>query len=154
MKINWKVLIISLIVVFAVGFLGSLFTSPNTGGDWYNSIKPAITPPSFVFPVVWNILFFLIALSLYFAWTKSKKKEKPQIIWAFGVNLVLNVLWSVIFFHFKLPTIAFIEIILLWLSILWMILVTRKINKVSPWLLLPYLIWVAFATVLNFIIAF
>ncbi|MBU2612518.1 MAG: tryptophan-rich sensory protein [Nanoarchaeota archaeon] len=154
MKINWKVLIVSLIITFLIGFVGSLFTSPNTGTEWYNSIKPDITPPNFVFPVVWNILFFLIALSLYFAWTSSKKKDKPEIALVFGINFFLNILWSVIFFGLKLPLISFFEIILLLGSILWMILITRKISKISAWLLTPYLIWVAFAGVLNYLIAF
>ena len=154
MKLKWKTLIICLLIVYAVAFAGSLFTSPNTSTEWYTSIKPEITPPNFVFPVVWNILFFLIALSLYFAWTQAKKKYKPQIAWAFGVNLILNVFWSVLFFQLKLPLISFFELILLWLSILWMILATKKVNKISPWLLIPYLVWVAFAGILNFIIAF
>ena len=154
MKIKWKVLVVSLVVTFAVGFVGSLFTSPNTGGSWYNSIKPAITPPNFVFPIVWNILFFLIALSLYFAWTNSKKKDKPKIAWVYGINFLLNILWSVFFFQLKLPLLSFLEVILLWASIFLMILITEKINKISPCLLVPYLIWVAFAGILNFIIAF
>ena len=58
-KVKWKVLIISLIIVYAVAFIGSIFTSANTNSDWYQSIKPALTPPNFVFPIVWNILFFL-----------------------------------------------------------------------------------------------
>ena len=154
MRIKWKVFVVSLVVSFAVGFAGSLFTSPNTGGSWYNSIKPAITPPNFVFPIVWNILFFLIALSLYFAWTNSKKKERPKLAWAYGINFLLNILWSVFFFQLKLPLLSFFEIILLWASIFLIILITRKISKTSAYLLVPYLIWVSFAGLLNFIIAF
>ena len=154
MKVKWKVLIISLIIVYAVAFLGSLFTAPNTGTEWYNSIKPDITPPNFVFPVVWNIIFFLIALSLYFAWTSSKKKDKPKIALLFGVNFLLNVLWSVIFFSLKLPLVSFFELILLWVSTLFLILFTRKIKKISSYLLIPYLIWLTFAGILNFLIAF
>lgn len=150
-KLNWKVLIISLVVVYLVAFVGSLFTSPNTSTDWYESIKPSITPPSFVFPIVWNVLFFLIALSLYFAWTNSKKKEKPILISIFAINFALNILWSIFYFGLKNPILSFVEIIILWISIWAMILITRKINKTSMWLLVPYLIWVAFAGVLNFL---
>lgn len=153
-KVNWKVLIICLAVVYLTAFLGSLFTSPNTSTEWYNSIKPSITPPGFVFPIVWNVLFFLIALSLYFAWTSAKKKQKSKIAIIFGINLLLNILWSVIFFGLKLVTLAFFELILLWFSIIFVIFITRKINKISPWVLAPYLIWVTFAGVLNFLIAF
>ncbi|MCR4327000.1 MAG: tryptophan-rich sensory protein [Nanoarchaeota archaeon] len=154
MKINWKVLVVCLVLTFAVGFVGSLFTSPNTGTDWYNSIKPTITPPNFVFPVVWNVIFLLIAISLYLVWISSKKKDKPKILLVFGVNFILNVLWSLIFFELRLPLVSFFELILLFGSVIWMILVTKKINKVSSWLLVPYLLWLIFAGILNFLIAF
>jgi translocator protein len=151
MKIKWKVLIVSLIVVYLVAFLGSIFTSPNTSTEWYESIKPSITPPSWVFPVVWNILFFLIALSLYLAWISAKKNQKEGIILVFGINFALNILWSVLYFGMKNPTASFIEIFFLLASIVSMILVTYKINKTSSYLLWPYLIWVCFATILNYL---
>ncbi|MFC1682084.1 TspO/MBR family protein [Nanoarchaeota archaeon] len=149
--INYKVLILSLIIVYGVAFLGSLFTDTT---DWYESVKPSLTPPSYVFPIVWNILFFLIAISLYLAWTKSNKKQKSKIALLFGINLFLNLLWSFLFFGLHQPLLAFIELILLWFSIIAMILVVRKINKTSAWLLTPYLLWVTFAGVLNFLIVF
>ena len=89
-KLNIKVLIISLVIVFLVAFIGSLFTDT---GDWYESIKPSITPPNFVFPIAWTILFILIALSLYTAWTNSVDK-KPIII-VFTINLGLIIYWSI-----------------------------------------------------------
>lgn len=153
-KVNVKVLVLSLFIVYAVAFVGSLFTSPNTGIDWYESIKPSITPPNWVFLVVWNILFFLIALSLYFSWTSAKKKEKSKVAWVFATNLILNILWSAIFFGLRKPTFAFVELLLLWISIILMISTTHKINKLSSYLLWPYLLWVTFAGVLNFMIAF
>lgn len=151
-KVNWKVLIISLIIVYLVALLGSLFTSANT--DWYQSIKPAITPPNWIFPIVWNILFFLIALSLYFAWIKSNKKQKKKIIIIFGINFFLNILWSILFFTMKNPFASFFELLFLLLSIKLMIIITWKINKISSYLLLPYLLWVTFAGILNYLIAF
>ncbi len=154
MKIDWKILVVSVVVTFAVGAAGSLFTSGNTSGAWYNSIKPTITPPGFVFPIVWNILFLLIAISLYLAWTASGRKERPKVAWVFGINFFLNILWSALFFTLKIPVASFFEIILLWASILSMIFITWKIRKASSWLLVPYLAWVAFAAVLNFLVAF
>ncbi len=153
-KKNWKVLIISLIVVYLTAFLGSIFTTKNTGSAWYESIRVSITPPNWIFPVVWNVLFFLIALSLYFAWIAGDKNEKKKIALVFAINLALNVIWSVIFFGYKLTQLAFFELILLWISILAMILITRKISKKAAWLLVPYLVWVSFAGVLNWLIAF
>lgn len=151
--INWKALVASLVVVYFAALIGSLFTSSSVKSEWYQSIKPSITPPNYVFPIVWNILFFLIALSLYFAWTNAKKKaDKNKIAWVFAVNLALNVLWSVLFFGMKNPLAGFIDIILTWISIIFMIAATWKIDKKAAWLLVPYFLWVSFAVVLNYLI--
>ncbi len=148
-KVNWKVLIFSLIIVYFIGFVGSLFTSIDNG--WYESIRPSITPPSFVFPIMWNILFFLIALSLYFAWINSNKKDKKKIIFVFGINLILNALWSLFYFKLQNPLVAFFDLILIWISIIAMFIVTYKIKRTSAYLLIPYLLWVSFAGVLNWL---
>lgn len=153
-KINWKILLSCIVIVFAVAFVGSLFTSSNINSEWYDSIKPSIIPPNFVFPVVWNILFFLIALSLYFVYMNSKKQDKKKIIIVFAINLILNILWSALFFGLQVPLFAFYELILLWLSICLMIYVTYRINKLSSYLLIPYLLWVSFAGYLNWLIVF
>jgi tryptophan-rich sensory protein len=151
--INWKVLILSLVIVYSVAFLGSLFTSPGINSGWYETIKPSITPPAWVFPVVWNTLFLLIALSLYFAWTNAKnRKDKKKIAIVFSANLLFNLLWSFLFFTLRSPAAAFFELIILLLpSIIAMILATKKINKPSSYLLIPYFIWVAFASILNYL---
>ena len=149
-KINIAVLIACLVIVYFVAFLGSIFTSGNTNSAWYQQNKPSITPPNWVFPIVWTALFFLIALSLYFAWT-SKKADKPKIILVFTINFMLNIFWSILYFSLKNPTASFIELIFLWLSVLLMVVVTYKIERKSAYLLLPYLIWVLFAGVLNYL---
>lgn len=144
-----------LIVFLLLGGIGTIFTSKNTNTLWYSSIKPSITPPNWVFPVAWNILFVLITFSLYFAWIGSKnKKQKKRVGLLFGMNFILNIMWSILFFELKFTKIAFFEIILLWLSILAIILGVNDISKKSSWLLLPYLIWVAFASILNILVAF
>lgn len=152
--INWKILIFSLIIVYLTAFLGSLFTSPSVNSEWYETIRPEITPPNWVFPIVWNILFFLIAISLYIAWTSANKKERKIVALVFGINLFLNFLWSVFYFGLQNPTLAFFELILLWISILVMILCLCRINKTSSYLLIPYLLWVSFAGILNYLSAF
>jgi tryptophan-rich sensory protein len=149
-RITYKVLIISCVAVFAIAFIGGLFTSGNTNSSWYLENKSSITPPGFVFPIVWNILYFLIALSLYFAWTGSKKSEKGIIMLSFGANLILNALWSLLFFEMKNPLIALIDLIFLWGTIVWMIFVVGRIDKKAGWMLVPYLLWVSFASILNF----
>jgi len=150
-KGGWKVLISSFVIVYAVAFLGSIFTSSSVKSAWYESIKPSLTPPNWVFPVVWNILFFLISLALCFSWMNSDKKEKKRVSTAFGMNLIANFLWSVLYFGMHNPLVAFIDIIVVWLSIAWMILVCWKIDRKSAYMLIPYLLWVSFASVLNFL---
>jgi tryptophan-rich sensory protein len=151
---NIYILILCFLFVYLFAFIGSAFTSASVDSEWYYSIKPNITPPNWVFPVVWNILFFLIALSLFFVWIKSSKKQKPKIAILFGANLFLNILWSFSFFFLQNPTLAFADLILLEVSIIAIILFVKKIEKKSAWLLVPYLLWVGFAGILNYLIAF
>jgi len=154
-RVNLKVLFTCLLIVYLVAFIGSLLTTSSVNSSWYASVKPAITPPNWVFPVVWNILFLLIAVSLYFAWIKSKnKKNKTKVAVVFGINLLLNILWSFLFFFLQLPALAFFELIIFEASIIAMIIITNKIKKVSAYLLIPYAVWVAFAGILNYLIAF
>lgn len=151
-KVDIKILVTCLLIVYAVAFLGSLFTSPSVDSSWYDSVRPSITPPNWVFPIVWNVLFFLIGLSLYFSWTSSKNKNvKKKVAFAFGLNLVLNVLWSVLYFGLQKPLYAFIEIFFLEASIIYLVYVTYNINKKAGWLVVPYLIWVSFAIILNYL---
>jgi len=149
---RFLIFIACLIIVYLVAGIGSIFTTAETKGDWYNSVRPAITPPNWVFPIVWNILFFLIALSLYFSWINAKNIAiRKKISWAFGINFALNVLWSVLYFGMHNPLLALFDIILLALSIIFMMKVSWKISRLASWLLLPYLLWVCFASVLNFL---
>jgi len=151
-KINWKTLIISFVIVYLVAATGSIFTSQNVNTDWYQTIKPSITPPNWVFPVVWNFLFFLIAVSLFLSWISAKNKiSKIKIGIAFGTNFLLNIIWSFLYFGLKNPLYAFFDLILLWLSIAGMIYITRKVNKKAAWLLVPYFLWVSFAGILNYL---
>jgi tryptophan-rich sensory protein len=149
-RINWKVLGVSILIVFLTGVIGSLFTSGNTSSSWYLENKPSFTPPGFVFPIAWNILYFLIALSLYFSWNLAGKKEKKQIMLAFGINLVANALWSYLFFEIKNPLVAFVDLLVILGTTIWMIFIAGKIDKKAGWLLVPYLLWLIFASILNF----
>lgn len=148
-RINWKVLIVSLLLVFIISFIGGLFSSGNTNSSWYLENKPSFTPPNFVFPIVWPILYFLIALSLYFTWIKAKKSEKKKVVGVFGVNLIANALWSYLFFGIKNPLLSFIDILIILATIIGMIFVAGKIDKKAGWIVVPYLLWVSFATILN-----
>lgn len=148
---NEKILFYSFLAVLATSLIGSYFTKINS---WYESVKPAITPPSIVFPIVWTTLFILIAISMYFALTNSKGFLKTIITKIFLINLCLNILWSWLFFTLHMPTLAFIDLILMWISIIILIKINWKTSKLSSWLLLPYALWVTFAGLLNYLIAF
>ena len=151
-KINWGILFLSLVTVYGTAALGSIFTSAGVKSFWYLSIKPSITPPNFVFPIIWNILFFLIFISLYISLTKSKNKKissKVEIV--FGINFLLNFLWSFFYFGLRNPLLAFADLILLFFSILAMIKITWKINRKASWILVPYLLWIIFAGILNYL---
>ncbi|MFC1728524.1 TspO/MBR family protein [Nanoarchaeota archaeon] len=146
MKKIWK-LIISIILPFLASAIGSLFTASSVS-TWYVELnKPVFNPPSWVFGPVWTILYLLMGISLYLVWTN--RYNKPAFI-IFGVQLFLNMLWSILFFGLQNPLFAFIEIILLWIAILTTIIYFYKINKVSAYLLVPYILWVSFAAILNF----
>jgi benzodiazapine receptor len=150
-KINWKYISIAVISVVLVAAIGSIFTSAGVASSWYESAKPSITPPNWIFPVVWNILFVLIIISFYMSLSCSKNAgARKRIYFAFYLNFILNILWSFLYFTLRNPAAAFIDIIPLWFSIWLMIFAARKAGKIAAWLLVPYLAWVAFAAVLNF----
>lgn len=149
---SFKFFMAILICNFA-GILGSLFNSISIQ-EWYGSLNfPSFAPPNWVFGPVWTILFIMMGIALYLVWNSHKwfgKKEKRNALWFFGVQLVLNVLWSGLFFGIRCPGCALFEIIILWLFIGLTIIKFYKISKPSAYLLIPYWVWVTFATVLNF----
>ncbi len=147
---NYHKLLISLIAPQLAGLIGSLFTAPAVGG-WYAALdKPAITPPGWLFGPVWITLYILMGISVYLVWSKRRqeKKVKPAVN-LFWIHLLFNAGWSIIFFGLRMPGLAFVNIIIIWLFILVLIWMFEKISRVAGWLLVPYLFWVSFATVLN-----
>ncbi|MDH4217973.1 MAG: tryptophan-rich sensory protein [Candidatus Aminicenantes bacterium] len=150
MRVNFLKLIVSLIICQLAGFVGSLFTTPAIP-EWYASLqKPSFTPPNWLFSPVWISLFLLMGVSLYLLWQTASKKEAKLALVLFSIQLILNVLWSAIFFGLKSPMVAFIEILVLWAAIFLTMTKSLKVTKAAGYLLLPYIIWVSFAAVLNF----
>ena len=147
-----KILAISFILVALTAFIGSLFTTPSISSGWYEQIKPAISPPNFVFPIAWGILYLLLAVSLYFAYVGAKENEKRNIFLAYGANLILNALWSFAFFGLQNPLLGMIVLVLLWVSILGAMFVALKIDQKAGLMLIPYLAWVSFAGLLNYLV--
>jgi tryptophan-rich sensory protein len=143
-------LISSLIICQLAGFVGSVFTTPAIP-DWYAALeKPAFNPPNWIFSPVWIFLYLLMGVTLYILWQNLPKTDAKIALVFFAVQLVLNILWSVIFFGLKLPMVAFFEIIVLWVFILLTMIKSSKVSKAAVYLLLPYILWVNFAAILNF----
>ena len=144
-------LVISLAFCQLAGFIGSLFTTPSIP-TWYAALnKPAFNPPNSIFGPVWTTLFLLMGISAYLIWRKGVHDKNVKIaLLIFIVQLLLNVTWSFLFFGLHSPSSAFFEIIILWLAILVTVFSFMKISKPAGILLLPYLLWVSFASVLNF----
>ncbi len=143
MAINIPKLFLSIGICLGVGIIGSLFTF-SAIPTWYATLnKPFFSPPNFIFGPVWTILYILLGISLYLVWIKEKV---PTVFW---IQLLLNAVWSIIFFGLKNPLLALVDIVALWIAIFLTIKAFYKINKLAGNLLIPYLIWVAFATILN-----
>lgn len=118
--------------------------------DWYVYInKPSFNPPNYLFGPVWTILYLLMGISLFMILNSPKNQLRKKAVIIFCVQLALNFFWSFLFFKFQLLGLAFIEIIIIWLSIITMIITFHKINKTAAYIQIPYLLWVSFASVLN-----
>ncbi len=132
------------------GIFGAFFTSPAIQ-SWYLTLnKPFFNPPNWVFGPVWDTLYFLMGVSLYLIWkTAGQQKIKEEAIRIFLSQLLLNILWSVVFFGAYSLILGLLVIIALWLLILRTIQVFSKLSKLSSQLLYPYLAWVSFASILN-----
>ncbi|MEO0092508.1 MAG: TspO/MBR family protein [candidate division WOR-3 bacterium] len=146
-------LLISIIVCQAAGFIGSIFTTPNIP-TWYATLrKPSFTPPNWLFAPVWTILFLLMGISAYLVWRYGLSNSQVRIaLLIFIVQLVVNILWSLVFFGLKAPLAGFFVIIALWLLILLTIIHFSNISITAGILLIPYILWVSFASVLNFML--
>lgn len=143
-------LIISIVVCQCAGIIGSVFTTPAIP-TWYAALqKPAFTPPNWLFAPAWITLYLLMGIAAFLVWRvglENKRVRTALII--FLVQLVLNSLWSVVFFGLQSPLYGVIVIIILWLAILLTILKFARISSLAAWLLVPYILWVSFASALN-----
>ena len=152
MKINWKLLLSSIAIPLLVGALAGLFTR-NAMMDFELLEKPPLSPPGWLFPVVWTILYTLMGISAYLIkTTDASEKEKADALSTYFYQLVVNFLWSIFFFNFEWYLFSFIWIVLLWILIVQMIKQFDGISKIAAYLNIPYLLWVTFAGYLNFAI--
>ncbi len=144
-------LIFSILVCEVVGLIGSVFTAPSIVG-WYAELaKPTFNPPNWIFAPVWIILFALMGIAAFLIWQHGWRLIKvKKALAVFSVQLLLNMLWSFIFFALERPDLALAEIVLLWIMILVTTIAFFKISKHAGWLMVPYILWVSFAVYLNY----
>lgn len=146
-------LLVSLIISFSAAALGGLATASSVP-TWYADLdKPFLNPPNQVFGPMWTFLYILIGISLYLVWTTETAQSKKQAYVIFGVQIGLNTLWSLIFFGLQIPWLAVAIIIALIVSIVWNMHVFWQFSRPASYLLIPYLLWVGFATYLTIGIA-
>lgn len=154
MNLRWSSLgkiLIAIAVCQLAGAIGSLFTF-SAIPNWYAALnKPFFSPPNYVFGPVWTLLYFLMGVSLYLIWV-SKNNHRKKALKIFFIQLTLNALWSIIFFGLKSPLLALLDIIALWISIILTIKAFSKISSAAAGLLIPYIAWVSFASLLNLFI--
>ncbi|MFA4999610.1 MAG: TspO/MBR family protein [Parcubacteria group bacterium] len=146
-------LIVTIVISELAGIIGSIFTTPSIASWYADLVKPELAPPNWIFAPVWTTLFALMGIAAFLIWKKGLNHRNVKI--ALGIfisQLVLNMLWSIIFFGLHSPIGAFIEIIFLWLAIIITIVSFAKISRTAAWLLVPYILWVSFAGYLNFMI--
>jgi tryptophan-rich sensory protein len=143
-------ILVSILICELAGVIGSVFTTPSIPG-WYAGLtKSPLNPPNWIFAPVWITLYALMGISAYLIYESGKRKKEVRIALAvFAVQLVLNTLWSIVFFGAHMMFAAIIVILLLWGMILVTILLFYRISKTAAYLLIPYILWVSFATVLN-----
>ena len=144
-------LLICIIICESAGFIGSIFTTSAIPG-WYAAlVKPSFTLPNRVFAPVWSGLYLLMGISVFLVWRKGLDNHLVNSgLRIFILQLILNTLWSFLFFGLKSPFLGFLEIVLLWIAIVLTILSFFRVSKLAGILLLPYILWVTFAAILNF----
>ncbi len=148
MKIQWKKLIICLVIPLAVGGVSALLTRESM--ETFELLnKPPLSPPGWLFPVVWTILYILMGIASYLILTSGRPYRTRTALTVYGVQLFFNFFWSIIFFNLELYLFAFIWLVLLWLLILATTVLFYQISKPAGYLMLPYLLWVTFAGYLN-----
>lgn len=144
--------IISILIAQSVGVIGSFFTASSVRTWFETLVKPAWNPPSWIFGPVWIMLYTLMGIAAYLVWRKKDAPRARLALSFYGIQLIFNALWSILFFGLKNPGLAFVEIIVLLVLIIITTVQFWKINKWAGIIMIPYLAWVSFATFLNYTI--
>ncbi|KAH8938172.1 hypothetical protein BDL97_16G068100 [Sphagnum fallax] len=155
MGILWDIgsLIIAVAIPVAVGFIGTAVGGGGGDSDWYKQLnKPSWTPPNWVFPVMWTTLYVLIGIASWLVWKEGGFEHQSYPLSAYIFQLLLNFLWTPIFFAWHRFDLALVEIVILWLAIAVTIYLFWHVHTIAAYLLVPYILWVTVATALNWYI--
>lgn len=150
MNKSMKILVMVATTV-TLGYIAGTVTQSSVD-TWYPTLnKPSFTPPNAVFPIAWTTLYVLMGVAAGNVWARMdyEKELVKKGLTFFAIQFALNMLWSYLFFGLKNPMVALVEIILLWLMIYETWFIFRKLDKIAGWLMIPYLLWVTYATALN-----
>ena len=149
MKIEWKKLLIALAIPLAVGGLAALLSGGM--GDYRAMNQPPLSPPGWLFPIVWSALYLLMGYSSYLVWTSGAPKDQQRkALILYAAQLLANFIWPLLFFGAKMYLTALVWLIILWVLIFLTIRAFGKIREPAGDLLIPYILWVTFAAYLNF----
>ena len=146
---NWKVYGLWIAMTEAVGILSGLLSRNGNRIFQLTALQPPLSPPAWVFPIVWSILFALMGISAARIWLSPASAQRSRGLNLYVAQLAVNFFWSLIFFNAQAYGFAFLWLVLLWALVLWMILTFRKADPLAAWLQLPYLLWLTFAAYLN-----
>lgn len=140
----------AIIICELAGIIGTVFTI-SAIPTWYATlVKPALNPPSFIFGPVWTMLYALMGIAAFLIWNKGMGRPGvSKALSVFGIQLLLNATWSIVFFGLQNPAWAFLNIVAMWSAIVWTMVLFYRISKPAMWLLVPYILWVSFASYLN-----
>jgi benzodiazapine receptor len=146
---NWVKLVVSVLFTVGIGSLGGIFTISEIPG-WYAGLqKPSFNPPNWLFGPVWTMLYLLMGISFYLIWKQPVSTVRNVGLTLFVIQFILNFFWSILFFNQHMIAAAFLEMVFMWIFILLNIIWFGKLSSTAAWLLVPYLCWVSFATVLT-----
>lgn len=148
-QVPWKVYALFLLMTEGVGFLSGWLTRDGAETYRQSMVQPPLSPPAMVFPIVWGILFALMAIAAARIWRSPPSEPRTRGLVLYGIQLAFNFFWSILFFNLQAFGFALLWLAALWGLILWTLLTFRRVDPAAAWLLLPYLLWVSFAAWLN-----
>ncbi|MGL4875253.1 MAG: TspO/MBR family protein [Clostridium sp.] len=149
-KFEIKPFIVAIIIPILGGFLSSYISGGGSKDIYASLIKPPLSPPGWIFGVVWPILYLLMGIASYRVYLKERGMSEKNSIFVYGIQLILNFLWSIIFFGLRLYGVAFLELVVLLIFIIITFIKFYKSDKIAGLMILPYLLWTIFAGYLNF----